>query len=93
MASIITGVVTVSSAGTAVQFSTAQDPLRSIRIVVATGTCYVGDSTVDSTNSPALAVTEELSLDWTVGKPGVLSDLWVDAANNNDAIRYWAVPL
>ena len=93
MASLITGAVIVTSAGTAVQFSTAQDSIRSIRIVVETGTCYIGASDVDSTNVPSLSAGEELLLEWNGNKPGVLSDLWVDAATNNDEVRYWAVPL
>ena len=98
MTSLITGAVTVTSAGTAVQFSTAQNPIRSIRIVATgtnTGAVYVGASDVDNTNSPLMVPGASLPVDWTesTGRPGLLSDLWVDADNNNDEIRYWAVPV
>ena len=98
MAGIITGKVTVASAGTAVRFTTATTPIRSITVYAAggnTGDVYVGASNVDNTDTPTAKATN-FSITFRTHpeeSPGDLMDFWVDAANTNDFITFRAVTL
>jgi hypothetical protein len=98
MASIISGTITVASAGTAIRFTTVPTPLRSIEIYAIggnTGDVYVGDSSVDNTDIPTVK-GNGFSLLFRSTKdetPGDLSDLYLDAANTGDKIAYRAIAL
>lgn len=86
--------VTVAAAGTAVPISAVATPAIDIIITADagnTGTVYVGDSTVDSSNGQPLAAGESYAIG-TGGIRGtqedfVLSDVYVDAATNGDSVR------
>jgi len=99
MSGIANGLVTVSSAGTAVRFTSATTPLKSILVHATTGNAgnvFVGDSSVDSTNTPPLAPDETLEIlfkNVDGETAGDLGDFYVDAANNGDTVTYFAVIL
>jgi hypothetical protein len=99
MAGIVHGRVTVASAGTAVRFTTSPTPLKYLLIDVPsgnTGSVYIGDSTVASNNSPAIArgTTREFTFRHDAEEsPGELSDFYVDAANTSDVINYFAITI
>lgn len=99
MAQLINGLVTVSSAGTAVQFSSAPLKVKAIFIYAPSGNSgavYIGDSAVDSTNTPALNPGEHYEVEFKSehhDTPGELSDIYADAATSGDTVRYLAVAL
>lgn len=99
MGGILHNVVTVATAGTAVRFTTATTPIKSILIAAPsgnTGAVYIGDSTVASTNSPPLAAGSERTItfkDNPDDTPGDMADLYVDVSTNGDTITYFAVTL
>lgn len=99
MASFVHAVVTVSSAGTAVQFSAAPLKVKSILIQAPqgnSGVVYIGNSTVSSSNTPSLSAGDCYEIDFKKepsDTPGELSDIYADAATSGDTVRYLAVTL
>ena len=91
------GTVTVSSAGTAVQFEATGISVRSIYILAPdtnTGLIYLGSSTVSSSLGPRMAPGKELTLSVAPGElPINLSQLYVDAASSSDKIEYLAITM
>jgi hypothetical protein len=90
------GTITVSSAGTAVQFTGTPTPVRRVRVQAPpgnSGVTYVGDSTVSASSAgiefPATGGNEEVIFD--NGRPGDLSEFYADAATNGDKIHWSAV--
>lgn len=85
---IITGQVTVAAAGTAVQVST--DESTRVYLLRAdpenTGSIAIGDSAVDMTNGLLLAKTDP-----PIVLRCALSELYVDADNNDDVLTYLQV--
>ena len=83
--------VTVSSAGTAVQFDTDAHILRSIMIQALDtnqGKVFIGGSAVSATRGIYMAPGAVIELSFTGDVP--LSDFWVDAANANDVVDWFA---
>jgi len=99
VASISSSLVTVASAGTAVRFTAAPTPIKSILIHANAGNSgivYVGDSTASSTTTPPLAAGSSFSVKFRDGveeSAGDLSDFWVDSASSSDGVTYIAVKL
>ena len=87
-------IITVSSAGTAVQISSVDTPVTSIVLqadVDNTGNVFIGDSTVSASNGIELTPGQsfELKSDQIPRQDGelILSDIYVDAATNDDKVR------
>jgi|TARA_Y100000310_G_scaffold172554_1_gene172661 hypothetical protein len=100
MSKPINNLVTVASAGTAVQFTTADTPLKSIIFHATkanTDNMFVGASDVDSTNTLPLEPGDQLEIAFQSGMeqdtPGDLKDWWVDAAVSGETVTYLAVAL
>lgn len=99
MSALINGLVTVSSAGTAVQFSSAPLKVKAIFIYAPAGNSgdvYIGDSAVDSTNTPPLSPGEHYEIEFkseTHDTPGELSNIYADAATSGNTVRYLAITL
>jgi hypothetical protein len=96
MAVIAASTITVSSAGTAVQFTATPTPVRRVRVQAPpgnSGITYVGASTVSASVAgiefPAAGGNEEIIFD--NGRLGDLSELYADAATNGDKVHYFAV--
>ena len=97
------GTVTVGMAGTAVNFTTADIPIKRcyFRAPTAnTGDVYLGGSDVSSTvMGRLLEPGESFEVDFTddldsvVGRWGNLNEFYLDAANANDVIMFLAVPV
>lgn len=92
---------TVAAAGTAERLSTASVGVRSVVIVPLpdnTGLVVVGASTVDATATSERGIP--LSVDGTDGVQSItlsagdgfddLREIWVDAANNDDGVAFFA---
>lgn len=89
------GRVTVTTAGTEVPL-TADTTLVAYKVLIKAkatnaGLVYIGDSTVTATNGFPLAATDSLIID-TVDYPKgmesvMLSDIYVDSANNGDSVQ------
>jgi hypothetical protein len=96
MTSIISGKVTVSSAGTAVQFPSTRKRVIALKIqndaAVTTGLMYVGDLDVSASNGWTLKDDTADYLEWPIpaGKSIRLDDLWADAASNDGAVIFIA---
>lgn len=85
--------VTVTSAGTAVQFTTDTAPYKNITVRARpnnSSLAYVGDSSVNSTAGFALNPGEAHVFNAKQGIGIRLSDLYADAAASNDVVDYWA---
>ena len=83
--------VTVSSAGTSVQFDTAKHPVRYLKLhtpVGNSGLVYVGGSAVSATRGFPMAANT--SIEFTFAGDVLLSDWWVDAATNGDILVWLA---
>ena len=99
MAGISSSSVTVASAGTAVRFTTAPTPIKSVLIhanATNSGIVYVGDSTTSATTTPPLAAGSSLEIkfkDDVDETAGDLSDFWLDSASSSDGVTYIAVGL
>ena len=99
MAGIIHGRVTVSSAGTAVRFTTVPTPIKYLLLEVPSansGSIYLGDSTVASDNTPAIAknTTKEFVFRHDAEEaPGDLSDFYADAGSSGDVVNYLAITI
>jgi hypothetical protein len=99
MSALINGLVTVSAAGTAVQFSSSPLKVKAIFIYASlgnSGAVYIGDSTVDSTNAPDLNPGEHYEIEFkseSHDTPGELSDVYADAATSGNTVRYLAITL
>lgn len=87
-------VVTVTTAGTAVQLSSEARPIPSIVIqgdLTNTGNIHLGDSTV--TSSTGLAIGPGETVEITGSEVGsataelILSDLYIDADVNGEGVR------
>ncbi|NIO44974.1 MAG: hypothetical protein GTN36_05485 [Candidatus Aenigmarchaeota archaeon] len=91
----LSNTATVTSAGTAVPFSSTSKVVRSINIqadVNNVGNVFIGSSDVDSTNGIELAPGNTMSIEAPMmGMSGAddldLNNWYVDAANSNDSIR------
>jgi len=88
--------ITVSSAGTAVQFVSTPTPIRRLRVQAPpgnSGITYVGDSSVSASSAgiefPAAGGDTEIIFD--NGRPGDLSEFYADAATNGDKVHWSAV--
>ena len=80
----------VAAAGTAVQLHDSPARVKSIVIKARTGTIYVGESDVSSTNGVELKAGRSIS--YAFGDGSVpMSDFWIDGAANNDAGDWTAV--
>jgi hypothetical protein len=92
------GVVTVS-AGTAVRFTPAPTPIKSILVhanKANTGDVYVGDSTTSSTTTVPLEPGEKLEIEFRESveeTSGDLADFYVDSAVSGEGITYLAIDL
>jgi hypothetical protein len=83
---------TVTTAGTRVQVSASALPITTIVVSVPaanTGSIFFGDSNVSSTRGIEIAKGSTISITADLsGRPGgdemILSDFYVDAANNGD---------
>jgi hypothetical protein len=94
MAHIVSGKVTVASAGTAVAI--ARNPKRAIALKIQSQSdvlMYVGDSTVDSTTGweldvPVDVVSRNHEMEWPIppGHSIMLSDVYVDAASGSSKV-------
>jgi|TARA_R100000306_G_C4334118_1_gene121824 hypothetical protein len=99
MAGIVNGRITVSTAGTAVRFTTNPTPIKYLLLEVPsanTGSIYIGDSTVASNNTPAIAksTTRDFLFRHDVEEsPGDLSDFYADAGTNGDVVNYFAITI
>ena len=91
------GTVTVSSAGTAVQFEATGISVRSIYILAPdtnSGLIYLGSSTVSSSSGSRMAPGKALTLSVVPGElPINMSQLYVDAASSGDKIEYLAITM
>lgn len=86
---VLTGQVTVSTAGTRVQISSTSAPILSVTIrtdVGNAGNVFVGGSNVSSTTGYIMGPGETVSLDIDD-----LTDLYIDAANDDDSVSYIAI--
>ena len=84
---------TVATAGVRVQLSSSPEHIGSISITALsgnTGDIFFGGSTVRSTVGKTLAPGQTIIVRAQEGKTFLLSDFWVDAANNGDKIE-WVV--
>lgn len=82
--------VTVTTAGTRVQLSTAPEHIARIAFKAPggnTGNVYVGDSQVSSTRGWTLAPGESITLDFSP-KTEPLDSFYVDAATNGDKLEW-----
>lgn len=99
MASLINGLVTVTTSGTSVQFTTADTPIKSITVHAPstnTNNMFVGNSTVTTTNTPPITPGSDLTITFSTHAEqtaGDLKDLWLDAAVNGETVTYLAVLL
>ncbi len=85
-----TNVTNVPNNGTAVQLSSEGQHIQRITFKGTsgnTGDVYLGDSTVTSTTGWVLSPNESLTLDFSP-RSVLLSDFFVDAANNNDKLDW-----
>ena len=89
-----TAAITVAAAGTAVTVSAINRAVSSVIIQAEdgnTGNIFVGDSTVDSSNGIILTPGEATEISGDDRRSGldelILSDVFVDAATNGDAVR------
>jgi hypothetical protein len=99
MAKITSAGVVTASAGTAVRFTTAPTPIKSIFIQANKGNggvVYVGDLTTSATTSPSFAAGESIEIkfkDSGEETSGDLSDFYMDSAVTGQGIKYIAVEL
>lgn len=88
-ATVTTGKVTVTTAGTRVEIIGSATPIQSVTIkalAANTGAIYVGNSGVTSSNGFALAKGDTVSLDLVD-----LSTIWIDCSVNGEGVTYLAV--
>jgi hypothetical protein len=85
--SIFFGRTTVSTAGTAVALTSAQETIAvTIRALDSnSGDVYVGDNTVDSNNGYPLSKGETFSVDIDLNE----AMIYVDADNNGDGVAFF----
>lgn len=86
---LLNGKVTVTTAGTEVQISASSVSVKSITIkslAANTGTIYIGNSTVASTNGYALAAGQAISFDIDD-----LNKVYIDSSVNGEGVTYLAV--
>ena len=84
---------TVTSAGTRVQLSSSPEHIGSISVTAAAdnaGDIYFGGDDVSSTVGKTLAPGQTIIVRAQEGKTFLLSDFYVDAANNDDKVE-WVV--
>ena len=99
MAKIASDGVVTASAGTAVRFTTAPTPIKSIFVQASKGNggaVYIGDSTTSATAAPSFAAGATLEIkfkDSDEETSGDLSDFYVDSAVTGEGIKYIAVEL
>ena len=99
MAKIASAGVVTAAAGTAVRFTTAPTPIKSIFIQANKGNgnvVYIGDSTTSATTSPSFAAGESIEIkfkDSGEETSGDLSDFYMDSAVTGQGIKYIAVEL
>ena len=99
MAKIKSGGIVTASAGTAVRFTTAPTPIKSILVQASKGNgnvVYIGDSTTSATTAPSFAAGETLEVkfkDSGEETSGDLSDFYMDSAVTGQGIKYIAVEL
>ena len=87
--SLLNNLVTVTTAGTRVQVSASSVACKGITVkslAANTGTMYVGNSTVASTNGYPLAAGQAISFDISN-----LSTVYIDASVNGEKVAYLAV--
>ena len=85
---VYTGKKTVPTAGTPVVLAAAQ-PVTSVTVKALstnTGTIYVGNSAVASTNGFQLAKSDSVSLDILD-----LSTVWIDSSVNGEGVTYLGI--
>ena len=88
---IVPGVTTVSSAGTAVTFSSTDYRASGITIKAAranTDAIYIGDSTVDNSSGKIFA---DQSLTFRFNPSHDISAIYVDADTNGNKAEFWVV--
>ena len=92
---LVTGVTTVSSAGTRVQLNNVTNRVKFIKakaLAGNSGLVYLGISTVSATTGYELGANQELTISFSpLGGRVSASHLWVDAATNNDKISWYMV--
>jgi len=99
MAKITSAGVVTASAGTAVRFTTAPTPIKSILVQANKGNgnvVYIGDSTTSATTAMSFAAGETLEIkfkDSAEETSGDLSDFYMDSAVTGQGIKYIAVEL
>jgi len=98
MAGMTNALVTVATSGTEIQFVSTDTPIKSILIdatAANSGNVFIGANGVTTANAPPLKPGEQMSIVFMNGTegetPGMLSDLYVDAAVNGETITYLAV--
>jgi len=99
MAKIKSGSVVTAAAGTAVRFTTAPTPIKSILVQASkanTHVVYIGDSTTSATTTLSFEAGETLEIkfkDSGEETSGDLSDFYVDSVTTGQGIKYIAVEL
>lgn len=88
-ATVTTGKVTVTTAGTRVELIGSTTAIQSVTVKALStnsGTIYVGNSGVSSSNGFQLAAGDTISLDLVD-----LSTVYIDASANTQSVTYLAV--
>jgi hypothetical protein len=96
MAGILSGKVTVTTAGTRVQFPSALKRVVGLKIqndaATSTGLMHIGDSAVSATTGWTLTDATTDVLEWPIpsGMSIKLDDLWADAAADGGVVVFIA---
>ena len=97
MATILSGVVTVATAGTQVRFTTTPTPIRALRVESDDGNSnavFIGGPDVSAAAYGIRLASSGNNSDWIKfeGMPGDLSDFWADVTTNGEAVQFLAIP-